>query len=60
MWKRDFDIFIDLRLSCKKGMNGAWIMQGNVFTTDYVNLAVKRRVKDIYLQLYVVCGQAEI
>ena len=32
------------------GMNDVWIMQGNGFTTDYVNLAVKRRLKDIYLQ----------
>ena len=32
------------------GVNDVWIMQGNGFTTDYVNLAVKRRLKDIYLQ----------
>ena len=32
------------------GMNDVWIVQGNRFTTGYVNLAVKRRLTDIYLQ----------
>ena len=29
------------------GMNIVWILHGNGFTTDYVKLAVKRRLKDI-------------
>ena len=32
------------------GMNDVCIRQDNVFTTYYVNLAVKRWLKDIYLQ----------
>ena len=32
------------------GMNNVWIMRGNGFTTYCINLAVKRRLTDIYLQ----------
>ena len=44
--------WLDMVSSCLAniGMNDVWIMQGNGFTTDYVNLAVKRRLKYIYLQ----------
>ena len=44
--------WLDMVSSCLAniGMNDVWIMQGNGFTTDYVNLAVKRKLNDIYLQ----------
>ena len=44
--------WLNMVLSCVAniGMNDVWIIQGNGFATDYVNLAVKRRLKDIYLQ----------
>ena len=32
------------------GMNGGWIIQGNGFTNEYANVAVKRRLKVIYLK----------
>ena len=32
------------------GMNYVRIMQSNAFTTDYVNLPIRHRLKDIYLQ----------
>ena len=32
------------------GMNDVWIVQGCGFTTKYVNMTLKCRLKDIYLQ----------
>ena len=51
---------LDMVSSCLAdiGTNDVWILQGNGFTTDYIDLAVKRRLK--YLFATVIWRQAEI
>ena len=32
------------------GLNDLWLYQGNGFSTNYIKLAVKRKIKDVFMQ----------